>query len=100
MLVVREVFTAKPGQASKLAKLFKKAMGGEPNTRILTDLIGEYNTVVMEMQVKNLAEFEAQMEEYKSGKPDPKMDPKVVEEMKHYTEMYLTGRREIYQIVE
>jgi hypothetical protein len=54
----------------------------------------------MEMQVNSLAEFEKQMEEYKSGKPDPKMDPQVAEEMSKYTEMYLTGRREVYQIVE
>ena len=100
MLIIREVFTAKPGQASKLAKLFKKAFGGEQNTRVMTDVVGNYNTVVMEMQVKHLAEFEKQMEEYKSGKPDPKMDPKVAEEMSKYTEMYTTGRREIYQIVE
>ncbi len=100
MLIIREVFTAKPGQASKLAKLFKKAFGSDQNTRVMTDLAGEYNTVIVEMQVKSLAEWEKQMEEYKSGKPDPKMDPKVAEEMSHYTEMYLTGRREIYQIVE
>ncbi|HMD82483.1 MAG TPA: hypothetical protein VKE92_14300 [Anaerolineales bacterium] len=100
MLIVREVFTTKPGQASKLAKLFKKAFSGEANSRVMTDLIGAYNTVVVEMQVNSLAEFEKQMEEYKSGKPDPNMDPKVAEEMSKYTEMYLTGRREIFQIVE
>ena len=100
MLIIREVFTAKPGQASKLAKLFKKAMAGETNVRVMTDFIGDYNTVVCEMQVNSLAEFEKQMEEYKSGKPDPKMDPKVAEEMSNYTEMYLKGRREVYQILE
>jgi hypothetical protein len=100
MIIVREVFTAKPGQASRLAKLFKKAFGGEPNTRIMTDLVGDYNTVVAEVQVNSLAEFEKQMEEYKSGKPDPKMDPKVAEEMSKYTEMYVTGRREIFQVVD
>ena len=100
MLIIREVFTAKPGQASKLAKLFKKAFGTEQNVRVMTDLIGDYNTVVMEMQVKDLAEFERQMQEYKSGKPDPKMDPEIAEEMSKYTEMYLVGRREIYQIVD
>ena len=100
MLIIREVFTAKPGQASKLAKLFKKSFGAEENVRVMTDLVGDYNTVVVEMQTKSLAEFEKQMEEYKSGKPDPKMDPKVAEEMSKYTEMYLTGRREVYQIVE
>ncbi|TSC81808.1 MAG: hypothetical protein G01um101420_812 [Parcubacteria group bacterium Gr01-1014_20] len=96
MLIIREVFTAKPGQASKLAKLFKKGFGSEPNTRVMTDMVGNYNTVVMEMQVNNLVEFEKHMEEYKSGK----MDPKVAEEMSKYTEMYLTGKREIFQIVE
>src|SRR3990172_7707341 len=100
MLIVREVVTAKPGQASKLAKLFKKVFVSDPTARVMTDMVGNYNTVVVEMQVKNLAEFEKQMEEARSGKPDPKMDPKVAEEMSHYTEMYLTGRREIFQIIE
>ncbi|MBI2619537.1 MAG: hypothetical protein HYW57_05595 [Ignavibacteriales bacterium] len=100
MIIIREVFTAKPGQASKLAKLFKKAFGTDQNVRIMTDLVGNYNTVVVEMQMNSLAEFEKEMEDYKSGKPDPRMDPKVAEEMSKYTEMYVTGRREIYQTVE
>jgi len=100
MIIIREVFVAKPGQASKLAKLFKRAMAAEPNARIMTDLVGNYNTVVMEMEVNSLAEFEKQMQDYKAGKVDPKMDPKVQQEMANYTEMYLTGRREIYQTVD
>ena len=100
MLIVREVITAKPGNASKLAKLFKKVFASDPTAVVMTDMVGNYNTVIVEMKVKSLAEFEKQMEEVRSGKPDPKMDPKVAEEMSHYTEMYLTGRREIYQIVE
>jgi hypothetical protein len=100
MLLVREVFVAKPGQASKLAKLFKKAFAGDQDTQVMTDLIGDYNTVVVHMRVNSLADFEKQMEEYKSGKPDPKMDPKVAEELSRYTEMYVKGRREVYQIIE
>ncbi len=100
MIIVREIFTAKPGQASKLAKLFRKGFPQDSNTHVMTDLVGEYNTVVVEMRVESLADFERQMKEYRSGKPDPKMDPKVVEEMSKYTEMYTTGRREIYQIIE
>ena len=100
MLIIREVFTAKPGQASKLAKLFKKGFSGDSNTRVMTDMVGNYNTVVVEMQTNSLAEFEKEMEDYKSGKPDPRMDPKVAEEMSRYTEMYVTGRREVFQIVE
>jgi hypothetical protein len=100
MVIIREVFTAKPGQASKLAKLFRKAFGADQNMRVMTDLVGDYNTVVVEMQVKSLAEFEKEMEEYKSGKPDPRIPPEVAEELSKYTEMYLTGRREIYQTVD
>ncbi|MDE3056967.1 MAG: hypothetical protein KGJ59_03310 [Bacteroidota bacterium] len=100
MYIIRDIFTAKPGQASKLARLFRKAFGPDSNTRIMTDMVGDYNTVVAEMQVKSLAEFEKQMEDYKAGKPDPTMDPKAAEELSKYTEMYLTGRREIFQIVE
>jgi hypothetical protein len=100
MLIIREVFTAKPGQASKLAKLFKKAMGTEANVRVMTDFVGNYNTVVTEYEVNSLAEFEQQMQEYKSGKPDPKISPDVAEELSKYTEMYISGRREIFQIVE
>jgi hypothetical protein len=99
MLVIREVFTAKPGQASKLAQLFKRAFSADtnaPTVRIMTDLVGNYNTVVMEMQVNSLVEFEKQMKEYSEGK----MDPKTMEEMSKYTEMYATGRREIFQVVE
>ena len=98
MLIIRETFTAKPGQASKLAKLFKKAFGAEMNARIMTDLIGDYNTVVIEMQANSLSEFEKQMEEYKSG--TRKMDPQVQEEMSRYTEMYITGKREVFQVLE
>ena len=100
MLIVREVFTAKPGQASKLAKLFKKMSVDTPNARVMTDFVGTYNTVVMEMQVESLAEFEKQMQEYKSGQPDPKIDAKTAEEMSKYTEMFLTGRREIFQVID
>ena len=100
MLIIREVFTAKPGQASKLAKLFRRAFLPAANVRVMTDFIGKYNTVIVEFPVQKLSDFEKQMDDYKAGKPDPLMDPKVMEEMSNYAEMYLTGRREIYQIIE
>ena len=100
MFIIRETFTAKPGQASKLAKLFKKGFSSNPNVRIMTDMVANYNTVIVEMQVSSLAEFEQGMEDYKQGKPDPKMSPEVAEEMSKYTEMYVSGKREIYRIQE
>jgi len=99
MLIIREVFTAKPGQASKLAKLFKKGFN-DPKVRVMTDLVGRYNSVVIEMEAQNLAEFEKQMQEYKSGKPHPEMDPEAAQEMSKYTEMYQSGHREIFEVLE
>jgi len=99
MLVVREVFKAKPGQASKLAKLFKKVFGNDLKTRVMTDFIGKYNTVEMEMQVKTLAVYEKLMEDYKSGKIKRKLDKKTADEMSKYTDMFISGKREVYQIV-
>ena len=100
MYIVKETFTAKPGQASKLAKLFKKVFGSNENVTVMTDMVSNYNTVIMEMQFNTLAEFEKMMDDYKQGKPAPNITPEIMEEMKKYTDMYLSGKREIFQIVE
>jgi hypothetical protein len=49
MIIVRNTFIAKPGQASKLAAQFKKAAAAAelPNFRVLTDLTGDFNRVVL-----------------------------------------------------
>jgi hypothetical protein len=95
MLIVRETFTAKPGMASKLAKMFRemsKEMPG-PKSRVLTDFVGPYNTVIWEVEINELGDFEKMMKEYAS-KPD------LEKKMAGYTEMYMTGKREIYRVVE
>ena len=100
MIIVREIFTAKPGEAGKLAKLFKKTMGKQPRTRVMTDLVGPYNTVIMESEMDSLADFAKVMEDYKKGKPDTNWSEADMKEMEQYKEMYQTGRREIFQITE
>lgn len=94
MYVIRETFTAKPGMASKLANLFAETMAGQNqmNTRVLTDLVGPFNTVVMETEVNDLGEFEKRLRDHTS-KPD------IRERMKGYTDLYVSGSREIYQVV-
>lgn len=98
MIIVRETWTAKPGQASKLAKMFKKMFGSDSRIKIMTDLISQYNTVIVDMEVESLADWEKEMEEYMSGKKDPNMTPELQEEFKHYTEMFLTGKREVFKV--
>jgi hypothetical protein len=96
MYVVRDIFTAKPGMASKLAKLMKSLLTvpGGPQGRILTDMVGDYNTVVMESDFKDLAGFEQHLQEYMAGRPDLR------EKMAGYTDLWISGRREILRIVE
>ncbi len=100
MLIIRETFTAKPGQASKFAKLFRRVFADDKSVRIMTDLIGEFNTIVMETEVKNLGEFEQRMKDYASGKPRAGMDAKAFEEFSKYADMYVSGKREIFNVVE
>lgn len=94
MFVVRETFTAKPGMASKLALLFKDVMGSIPGHkfRVLTDHIGPFNTVVLETEMEDLAAFEKMMTEYSAGS-------NFRDKMKGYTDLYLTGSREVYKVV-
>ena len=100
MYIVREIFTAKPGNAGKMARLMKKAFKSDAKARVMTDMVGPYNTVVVETEVATLAEWEKMMLDMKAGKPDPNMDEEVMKEMKNYTEMYTKGRREIYQLLD
>jgi hypothetical protein len=96
MYVVRDIFTAKPGMATKLAKLMKEVAGMQVGTpgRVLTDAVSDYNTVVMEMEYKSLGEIEQRMKEYMEGRPDMK------QKMAGYTDLWLTGKREILRTVD
>ena len=92
MLIVRETFTAKPGQAGKLAKLMKEVLESVPGKcRVLTDVVADLNTVVLETEVEDLAAFEKRIQQYMA-------DESIRQKMQGYTDMYITGRREIYRI--
>ncbi len=93
MIVVRNTFVCKPGCASKLAAQLKEAMASRTDmkARILTDLTGDFNRVVMEFEGANFGDFEARMKEYQT-------DESFRDKMKGYTDHYLTGTREIFQV--
>jgi|SRR5687768_735640 heme-degrading monooxygenase HmoA len=96
MIIVHDIFVCKPGNASKLAKKFKEAMQDVPETvHIMTDMTGQYNRVVMVSKYENLTAYEQSWEKYKADSEEMK---KVNEIMTGYTDMYLTGSREIYQV--
>ena len=93
MIVVRNCFVAKPGNASKLAAQIKEAgaAAGFGKYRILTDMTGDFNRVILEYEAENVTEFEARMKDYSTNTA-------FREKMKGYTDLWVTGSREILQV--
>ncbi len=93
MIVVRNCFVAKPGSASKLAAQLKEAAGTSHLTtfRVLTDMTGDFNRVILEYEAENVGEFEKTMKDYATNEA-------FRAKMKGYTDLYVTGTREILQI--
>jgi len=93
MFVIRNTFVAKPGCASKLATQLKEAVTAfqMPGARVMTDLTGDFNRVIMEHTAENLAEFEKRMQEVMSS-------PVYRERMAGYTDLWITGSREILRV--
>jgi hypothetical protein len=94
MILIREKFTAKPGMAGKLSKIMlavqKEAPAG--TVKVMTDLTGTFHTVVIETEIASLAEFEKRMQEYGAN-------VKLREIMAGYNELYVTGERQIFQVL-
>ena len=99
MIVVRNVFRLKFGKAKEAIALLKegiaiqKRAGVEVNQRLMTDFVGTFYTVVLELTVPNMGALEATM-------------PKVMGD-KDWQAIYLefsalveSGYREIFTLVE
>ncbi len=97
MIVIRNCFVAKPGNASKLAAQIKDAvtsvahLGNIKEARVLTDLTGDFNRVILEYVAENVGQFEAALKDYQTNQA-------FRDKMKGYTDLYVTGSREILQI--
>jgi hypothetical protein len=93
MYLVREVFQTKPGKAKDLVKIMKEAskhMEGMGKTRIMTDAVSNYWTVIIEMGVESLAVWEKMA--------GTTQKPEVKEIMKDYMTLLEGGHREIFKI--
>ena len=65
MIIVRTVLQASFGKGGELAALFSQMnpqmraeIGAEGRSRVLTDLSGSFDTVVQEVEVESLAQWE------------------------------------------
>ncbi|OGJ01257.1 hypothetical protein A3G98_00580, partial [Candidatus Nomurabacteria bacterium RIFCSPLOWO2_12_FULL_37_8] len=60
MIIVHDIFVCKPGNASKLAKLFKEWANIMPkkNTYVMTDMTGQFHRVIIATNYDSLAAYE------------------------------------------
>jgi hypothetical protein len=97
MIVVRNIFRIKFGQAKPAVAAMKEgrdvmARLGLPNGRLLTDVVGPSYTIVLEIQFKNLSDFEQNAQHL--SKPEWRA---WYEKFIPYCE---SGSREIFTVVE
>ncbi|MEM3112926.1 MAG: hypothetical protein QXI33_00685 [Candidatus Pacearchaeota archaeon] len=97
MFLVRNVFHAKPGKAKALVTIFKRAApileesGLVKNTRILTDSIGPFWTVVLENEVEDL-------NSYMNMAKNVSITKRYGQAMKGYIDLTKGGYREVFSI--
>lgn len=96
MIVVREVFIAKRGMASKLARWFKEQMteGRGIQSKVMTDMTGVFNKVVIETQYDDMVTFEKEMEEFMNQTAAQHASPAP----SPHVDMYIRGKREIFRV--
>src|SRR5262245_14863621 len=101
MIVIRNVFRLKFGKAKEAVALFKEGnaiqkrvgVGMDYSTRILTDVTGNFYTVVLEVSVPSLSAFEAVAPQLMGNKDWQANYQKV-------TALVESGYREIFSVVE
>lgn len=95
MYLIRDIFTCKPGKAKELVKKFKQTFPymeeqGFHNVKIMTDVVSNYWTVVLEGEIESLAEFE--------NHKNFTSQQKVKKIMAGYMYFVEGGRREIFYL--
>ena len=95
MYLIRDTFNCKPGKAKDLVNIFKQTIPymeekSYKNPRLLTDTVSNYWTVILEIEVDSLAEFE--------NRRGFTSKPEVREIMKDYMTLIESGKREIFRI--
>ena len=98
MFIIRETFIAKPGHAGEFARMMKDEMGKWKGFKghVMLDFVTDYNTIVAEYEIESLDEFEKMMTDYKKEQAKTKK----TNEPPAYTQLYQTGKREIFKVVE
>ena len=97
MFIIRDVFSCKPGEAKHLVKKFKAVAPhmnefGATSTRIMTDAVADYWTVILEIGVKSVGDWMDAMANARND-DDERWAP-----MEGYMDHISGGRREIWRV--
>lgn len=98
MIIVHDTFVCKPGNASKLAKLFKEwaDIRTKKNMVIMTDMTGQWHRVIAASHHESLSAYEEEMKnEMENQTPEEK---KAMAKFADMNEMYVSGSREIFKV--
>ena len=93
MILVRMVFHAKFGKAGEIIAILKQgkaiSTGNMKKARILTDLTGRFDTVVMEFEAASLADFERERTELYANPDYQQVGSRMIELVDQgYSEFY------------
>lgn len=97
MYQIREVFHAKPGKAKDLVKMFKQAIphfektGEARNMKVLTDIVSNYWTVIVESETEDIGKFITNLR-------SANLSDEIKDIMKGYMDCIEGGSREIFMI--
>ncbi len=95
MILVRTTFHAKFGQAGRLVQMFTDVATMPESmrlpTRVLTDLSGPFDTVVLEQVVESIDDFQRRMREMFTASPGGAESNPMIE-------IVASGHREYYTI--
>ena len=96
MIAVHSIFVCKPGNAGKLAKLFKEWVDirRDKNGSVMTDMTGQFHRVIIAESYPSLAAYEEEQKNM-GQKPEEKA---LMEKFKDVNEMYVSGSREILKV--
>ncbi|MGA2642655.1 MAG: hypothetical protein ABSG21_17335 [Spirochaetia bacterium] len=98
MILVRNIFQVKFGKMKEAKEAWKEMLklfpGQAPSRpRLLTDLTGQYYTLVLESTYKDLSDYEASSQ-------NDMGDPRMGALYQKFVPLVDSGRREIFTIVE
>ena len=99
MIVVRNVFRLKFGKAKEAVALLKegiaiqKRAGVEMNQRLMTDLVGTFYTLVLELTIPNMGALEANMPKVMGDKDWQAL-------YQRFSALVESGYREIFTVID